>query len=158
MKSNIDMKNTTLCYIEDDNSYLMMHRTKKINDLNHDKWVGLGGKFEENETPFECARREIMEEAGIYPHKLKYRGIVTFVSDKYGTEYMHLFTSKGYRGKINDYCMEGELCWVKKDKIKDLPLWEGDKIFFDLLDKEKKFFSLKLVYEGDNLVYHQVEF
>lgn len=158
MKSYFDVKNTSLCYIEEDGAYLMMHRVKKTNDINHDKWVGLGGKFKEGETPFECVRREIMEEAGVYPAKLKYRGIITFVSDKYGTEYMHLFTSKGYRGTLKKDCNEGELSWIKKDVLKNLPVWEGDKIFFDLLEKEKRFFSLKLCYEGNTLSYYRVDF
>lgn len=151
------MFNTTLCYIEKDNSYLMLHRVKKKNDMNHDKWVGIGGKFENAETPFECARREIMEEVGVEVPNLLYRGLVTFVSDLYGTEYMHLFTSLGYEGTIKEVCDEGNLEWVNKADVYNLPIWEGDKIFFDLLETEKRFFTLKLVYEGDKLVYHSIE-
>jgi 8-oxo-dGTP diphosphatase len=151
------MFNTTLCYIEKDGAYLMLHRVKKKNDMNHDKWIGIGGKFENNETPYECARREIMEEAGVEVPNLKYRGIVTFVSDLYGTEYMHLFTSYGYEGTIKETCDEGNLEWVNKDKVNDLPIWEGDKIFFKLLDENREFFSLKLVYEGDTLISHTLE-
>ena len=151
------MFNTTLCYIEKDGAYLMLHRVKKINDMNHDKWVGVGGKLEYGETPYECARREIMEEVGVQVPDLKYRGIVTFVSDLYGTEYMHLFISPGYIGTINDNCDEGNLEWVDKTKIYDLPVWEGDKIFFKLLEEEPRFFSLKLVYNGDKLVSHTLE-
>lgn len=151
------MFNTTLCYIEKDGAYLMLHRVKKKNDMNHDKWIGVGGKFEAGETPYECARREIMEEAGVEVPNLKYRGIVTFVSDLYGTEYMHLFVSDGYVGEIKQVCDEGNLEWVDKSKVNELPIWEGDKIFFRLLDEEPRFFSLKLVYERDNLVSHTLE-
>ncbi len=151
------MFNTTLCYIEKDGAYLMLHRVKKKNDMNHDKWVGVGGKLEEGETPYECARREIMEEVGVEVPNLKYRGIVTFVSDLYGTEYMHLFTADGYVGRIKDGCDEGNLEWVDKTEVSDLPIWEGDKIFFKLLEEEPRFFSLKLVYEGDKLISHTLE-
>lgn len=151
------MFNTTLCYIEKDGAYLMLHRVKKKNDMNHDKWIGVGGKFEAGETPYECARREIMEEVGVEVPNLKYRGIVTFVSDLYGTEYMHLFVSDGYVGEIKQVCDEGNLEWVDKSKVNELPIWEGDKIFFRLLDEEPRFFSLKLVYEGDSLISHTLE-
>lgn len=151
------MLNTTLCYIENDGSYLMMHRVKKKNDVNHDKWVGIGGKFEDGETPYECARREIFEETGLKTDNLNYRGIVTFVSDLYETEYMHLFTSNSYHGKLTDFCNEGNLEWIKKEDVYSLPIWEGDKIFFRLLDTETRFFSLKLVYRGDRLISHTIE-
>ena len=152
------MLNTSLCYIEKDGAYLMIHRVKKKNDANHDKWIGIGGKFEAGESPFDCARREIFEECGIRVKKLRYRGIVTFVSNEYGTEYMHLFTASEYDGEINYDCDEGNLEWIQKEKIKDLPIWEGDKIFFDLLDKEERFFSLKLCYKGDRLAEYSLEF
>ena len=152
------MFNTTLCYIEKDGAYLMIHRIKKKNDMNKDKWLGVGGKFEPGESPFECARREIYEECGVKVKDLSYRGIVTFISDEFGTEYMHLFTAADYEGEIDYECDEGVLEWVKKEKIECLPIWEGDKIFFKLLDTEKRFFSLKLRYEGDRLVEHSVEF
>ena len=152
------MKNTTLCYIEKDGAYLMLHRIKKINDMNHDKWIGVGGKFEYGESPFDCARREIKEETGLAVTNLSYRGIVTFVSDLYGTEYMHLFTVDGYEGDINYDCNEGTLEWVKKEDINKLPIWEGDKIFFDLLENKVDFFSLKLTYRGDALISHTIEF
>lgn len=151
------MLNTSLCYIEKDNKYLMLHRTKKQNDMNHDKWLGIGGKFECGETPYECARREILEESGLIANKLFYRGIVTFVSDEYGTEYMHLFTCDDFSGEVNFSCDEGELVWVSFDEISNLPIWEGDKIFFELLKTEKRFFSLKLNYSGDKLVSHKIE-
>ena len=152
------MLNTSLCYIEKDGAYLMIHRVKKKNDVNHDKWIGVGGKFEAGESPFDCARREILEECGITVKNLKYRGIVTFVSSEYGTEYMHLFTATEYDGEIDYDCDEGCLEWVKKEKTKDLPIWEGDKIFFDLLDEDLRFFSLKLEYRGDKLINHTVEY
>ena len=152
------MLNTTLSYIEKDGAYLMLHRIKKKNDVNHDKWIGVGGKFEPGESPFDCARREIFEECGIKVKDLSYRGIVTFVSDEYGTEYMHLFTGAEYEGEIDYACDEGKLEWVKKEKVEELPIWEGDKIFLKLLDSEKRFFSLKLTYKKDRLVNHTLEF
>lgn len=152
------MKNTTLCYIEKDGQYLMIHRVKKTEDINKDKWVGIGGKFEERETPFDCARREIMEETGLTVGKLNYRGLVTFVSDKYGTEYMHLFHSLDFSGDLIKDCDEGNLVWVDKQAILNLPLWEGDKIFLDLLNRNVPFFSLKLEYCGDTLVSHTLEY
>ena len=151
------MKNTTLCYLERDGAYLMLHRIKKENDENRDKWIGVGGKFEVGESPFDCARREVLEETGLSVNALKYRGIVTFVSDEYGTEYMHLFTSTEFTGDIKIECDEGTLEWVKKEKIPHLNLWEGDKIFLELLKSEARFFSLKLIYSGENLVSHTLE-
>ena len=152
------MLNTTLCYIEKDGAYLMIHRVKKKNDMNQDKWIGVGGKFENAETPFDCARREIKEETGLTVTELNYRGLVTFVSDLYGTEYMHLFTADKFEGEIDYDCDEGRLEWVRKEDVASLPIWEGDKIFFDLLERESRFFSLKLCYEGDKLVSHTVEY
>ena len=152
------MKNTTLCYVERDGKYLMIHRVKKVNDINKDKWIGIGGKFEERETPFDCIRREMLEETGLVPNKLSYRGLVTFVSNEFGTEYMHLFHTDDFSGQLLEDCTEGNLEWVDKDKITELPLWEGDKIFLDLLKREVPFFSLKLVYEGSTLVSHTLEF
>ena len=152
------MFNTTLCYIEKDGAYLMIHRIKKENDLNKDKWVGVGGKLEEGESPFDCVRREVYEETGVNIKNPRYRGIITFVSDKWGTEYMHLFTATDYDGEIDYDCDEGKLEWVKKELVPSLPIWEGDKIFFDLMEKEERFFSLKLCYEGDTLVSHTLEY
>ena len=152
------MKNTTLCYIEKDDKYLMIHRVKKVNDMNKDKWIGVGGKFEETETPFDCARREISEETGLIADSLSYRGLVTFVSNEYGTEYMHLFHTDKFSGNLRDDCDEGVLEWVDKREVLNLPLWEGDKIFLDLLTKDVPFFSLKLVYEGSKLISHTLEY
>lgn len=145
------MKLTTLCYIETDDMYLMLHRVKKKNDLNHDKWVGVGGKFEGEETPEECLLREVWEETGLTLTKYRFRGIVTFLSDEWEGEYMHLYTATEYTGELTD-CNEGTLEWVPKSEIHKLPMWEGDKVFFDLLDEDVPFFSLKLRYEGDKLV------
>lgn len=145
------MKNTTLIHVEQDGKYLMLHRTKKENDINKDKWIGIGGKFLENESPEECALREAQEETGLQLDELSYRGIVTFVNDACEGEYMHLFTSRAFHGTLKE-CDEGELLWVEKEKIYTLPIWEGDKIFLKLLDENEPFFSLKLIYSGDKLL------
>ena len=152
------MLQTTLCYVTRGDEVLMLHRVKKKNDINKDKWIGIGGKFEADETPDECLLREAKEETGLTLTDYAYRGIVTFVSDEWGTEYMHLFTANGYDGEINYDCDEGELEWVKKEDVENLPIWEGDKIFFRLLDTENRFFSLKLEYEGERLARHDVCF
>ncbi len=144
------MKNTTLCYIERDGHYLMLHRTKKKNDVNHDKWLGIGGHFEEGESPEECALREIWEETEIRPESLCFRGIVTFYAPPYPTEYMYLFTATTQE-EISCICDEGELAWVPIGRVTALPIWEGDRIFLSLLQKGEPFFSLKLVYAGDFL-------
>lgn len=146
------MKNTTLCYLEQDGSYLMLHRVKKVNDENHDKWIGVGGKFEDGESPEDCACREVKEETGLTLIDYRYRGIVTFVSDLYSTEYMHLFTATGFDGELSD-CPEGVLEWVPKDRVTDLPIWEGDRIFLSLLASDHPFFSLKLCYTGERLTH-----
>lgn len=145
------MWNTTLCYIEQDGQYLMLHRVKKENDINRDKWIGIGGKFEDKESPEECLLREVREETGLTLTSYTYRGIVTFVSDQWDTEYMHLFTADGFTGDLID-CDEGTLEWVPKEQVPDLPTWAGDRIFLDLLTRDVPFFSLKLAYEGDDLV------
>ena len=145
------MINTTLCYIEKDGQYLMLHRVKKENDINRDKWIGIGGKFEDKESPEDCVLREVREETGLTLTGYRYRGLVTFVSDRYETEYMHLFTAGGFTGALID-CDEGTLEWVPKEKVPDLPTWAGDRIFLRLLMEDAPFFSLKLSYEGDRLV------
>lgn len=142
---------TTLCYIEKDNQYLMLHRVKKENDINKDKWIGVGGHFEEDESPEECLQREVKEETGLTLTSYKLRGIITFISNEWQTEYMFLYTADGYTGEMLE-CNEGDLEWVDKSKMYDLPLWEGDKIFLKLLDTTEEFFSLKLRYEGETLV------
>ena len=141
-----------------DGKYLMIHRIKKQNDINKDKWVGVGGKLEAGETPFDCARREIREETGLLVDKLSYRGLVTFVSNEFGTEYMHLFHTTKFDGALLQECDEGNLEWVDKKDVLLLPLWEGDKIFLDLLDRDVPFFSLKLVYDKDKLISHKLEY
>lgn len=146
------MRNTTLCYLEREGQYLMLHRVKKENDENRDKWIGIGGKFEEGESPEDCLCREVLEETGLRLRSWRYRAIVTFVSDQWGTEYMHLFTSDDFDGTLRTDCEEGELAWIGKQALLDQPIWEGDKIFLRLLETERPFFSLKLCYEGDRLV------
>ena len=152
------MKLTTVCYIENNGKYLMLHRNKKVNDENGGKWIGIGGKFEFGETPYDCVRREVLEETGLTLINPKYRGIVTFVSNVWGTEYMHLFTCSDYQGELTADCMEGDLDWVKIEDLSTLPMWEGDKIFHDILLRENRFFSLKLVYDGDDLISHTIEY
>lgn len=144
------MKLSTLCYLEQNGRYLMMHRVRKKNDINKGKWIGVGGKFEKNESPEECMLREVKEETGYTLKSFRFRGIVTFVSDEAETEYMFLFTSSSFTG---DYvpCEEGDLEWVEKESILDLELWEGDRIFLRLLMENKGLFFLKLCYEGEKL-------
>lgn len=142
---------STLCYIERGDEWLLLHRVKKEQDANRDKWIGLGGKFEDGESPEECVLREVREETGLTLTSYRYRGIVTFVSDRWETEYMHLFTADGFEGEIGP-CAEGELAWIKKAEFAALPQWEGDRIFLRLLEENEPFFSLKLRYEGEKLV------
>ena len=147
------MRQTTLCYIENPRGeYLMLHRVKKKDDANHDKWIGIGGKFEDGESPEECVLREVREETGLTLTDYRYRGLVTFVSDAWETEYMHLFTATGYEGAPGD-CDEGVLEWIDKDALAALPQWEGDRLFLRLLRDDGPFFSLKLRYEGEHLAY-----
>ena len=144
--------NSSLIYLENSRGeYLMLHRVKKKNDINHDKWIGVGGGFEHGESPEECALRETREETGLTLTDCRFRGIVTFDCEGQETLYMHLFTASGWTGELTD-CDEGELEWMPKEKVYDLPIWEGDKIFFRLLEQERPFFSLKLSYDrGDVL-------
>lgn len=142
---------TTLCYIEKENSYLMLHRIKKEVDVNKDKWIGIGGKFEKDESPEECLLREAKEETGLTLTSWHLRGIVTFICENWQTEYMFLYTADGYEGELTS-CSEGTLEWVPKDQLENLNLWEGDKIFFRLIAEEHPFFSLKLRYVDDLLV------
>jgi len=149
------MKNVTLCYIEKDGKYLMLHRTKKENDLNKDKWIGVGGKFEDKESPEECAIREVKEETGLTLNSCKLRCIVTFVSNEWETEYMYVFTSNDFTGELTE-CNEGELEWIDKEKVRDLPTWEGDKIFLDRVLEDTPFFTAKVKYDGEKLVGYSV--
>ena len=146
------MKQTTLCYIDDGTRYLMLHRVKKENDASHGKWIGVGGKCEADESPDECMLREVKEETGLEITRWHYRGIVTFISDTWPNEYMHLFTASEWQGNIDMDCNEGDLAWIAKDKLMDLRLWEGDRIFLRLLlDESTPFFSLKLIYVQDEM-------
>lgn len=143
------MKNTSLCYLERGGQYLMLHRVKKENDENKDKWIGIGGKFEPGESPEDCVCREVLEETGLRLTDYRYCGIVTFVNGGW-TEYMHLFHATSFEGQLRE-CDEGVLEWIDKKRLTSLQQWEGDKIFLRLLDLHVPFFSLKLVYDGDTL-------
>ena len=146
------MLNTTLYYITRGHDVLMLHRVKKENDLNKDKWIGIGGKFLENETPDECLLREAWEETGLTLTRWKCRGIVTFLTNgPWEGEYMYLFTADGFDGELKE-CDGGDLQWVSRDFLDRLPKWEGDQIFLDLLWQDAPFFLLKLRYDGDRLV------
>jgi 8-oxo-dGTP diphosphatase len=146
------MQLTTLCYIEQDDRVLMLHRIKKKNDINKGKWIGVGGKFEYNESPDQCLLREVREETGLFLDRWQLRGIVTFVYNDMDAEYMHLYTADRFHGEFNENCREGVLRWVAKDAVKDLELWPGDRIFFRLLQQGVPAFSLKLNYHDDLLV------
>lgn len=147
-------KLTTLCYIEKDEKYLMLHRVLKKNDINKDKWIGVGGHFEKGESPEDCLLREVKEETGLTLTSYRFRGLITFTFSSQGketdTEYMCLYTANGYEGELIS-CSEGNLEWVNKKDVFSLKLWEGDKIFFRLLKEGRPFFSLKLVYQDDEL-------
>lgn len=140
---------TTLCYIEKDECYLMLHRISKANDINHGKWIGIGGHFEKGESPEDCLLREVYEETGLVLNSFRMRGIVTFVSDDV-VEYMFLFTSNDFSGELIE-CNEGKLAWIAKSDLTKIELWEGDLLFLDLLKTNAPFFSLKLVYECETL-------
>ena len=150
------MKNTTLCYIERNNEYLMLHRSSKKNDGSSGKWMGIGGHFEEGESPYDCVIREVMEETGLSLLSPQYRAVVTFDSDEYESEQMHLFTCREFSGHVGE-CDEGELCWIDKQKVRELNMWNGDLVFLDLLDKRDSFFSLKLTYKGDALQEYYID-
>ena len=147
---------TSLCYIEKDGCYLVLHRTKKEHDENGGKWIGVGGKFEPGESPLECVQREVKEETGLEMTNPRFRGIVTFVSDEWGTEYMHLFTCTEFTGTLTD-CDEGELVWLPKAELLTKRMWAGDRLFLKALDERTDFFSLKLRYRGEELVESKFE-
>lgn len=147
---------STLCYIEKDGKYLMLHRTKKKNDINKDKWLAVGGKFEEKESPEECVLREVKEETGLTLKSYKLRCIVTYVSNTYETEYMYVFTSNDFTGKLIE-CNEGDLQWIDKEKINTLNTWEGDKIFVEKIQKDDTFFTLKFEYDGEKLINYDLK-
>ena len=145
------MIDSTLCYLYRGDEVLMMHRTRKKNDMNHDKWIAVGGRFEAGESPEDCALREVREETGLTMLDAAYRGVVTFINDQYETERMHLFTCERWTGEMTD-CDEGELVWLPKAEMNSLPMWEGDRIFHRLLDEGVPFFELELVYSGEKLL------
>ena len=145
------MKNTVLCYITRGNDVLMMHRVKKKNDINKDKWIGIGGKFEENESPDECLLREALEETGLRLTSWKCRGIVTFLDETEDGEYMYLFTADGFEGELIE-CDEGDLEWISREALGRLPQWEGDQIFLDLLWRDAPFFLLTMRYDRGRLM------
>jgi 8-oxo-dGTP diphosphatase len=145
------MRNTVLCYIERDGQYLMLYRNRKEKDCNAGKWVGVGGGFEDKESPVDCLIREVKEETGLTLTSYRLRGIITFVSDRWEDETMFLFTADGFMGERID-CDEGELHWIPIEEVPSLPVWEGDRIFLRLLTEEAPFFLMKLTYEGDALV------
>lgn len=147
---------STICYIEKEGKYLMLHRTKKQQDMNKEKWLGVGGKFEEKESPEECMIREVKEETGLTIKEYKFRGILTFTSTSYETEYIYVFTSNNFEGTLIE-CEEGDLQWVEKEKIRNLNLWEGDLLFIEKIQKENPFFSMKLEYDGDKLLSYEVK-
>ncbi len=151
------MLKTTLCYIEKDNKYLMLHRTKKENDTNFDKWIGIGGKFEKDETPTECVLREVKEETNLTLNYVNFRGIVHFRNNFYPDEDMYLFTSDSFCGSLKE-CDEGDLEWIDKFELYSLTLWEGDKIFLKELQNGNRFFELTLNYEKDTLVSHSFKY
>lgn len=145
------MRLTTICYIEQNGNYLMLHRTKKENDQSHDKWLGVGGKFEKDESPDECILREVKEETGLTLTSYQFRGVMTFVSDIWETEYMFIYTADRFEGELTE-CSEGDLQWIKKTEVMNLKLWEGDKIFLKKLIDGDGFFTVKMEYEGEKLV------
>ena len=145
------MHNSTLCYITRGNEVLMLHRVQKKNDINKDKWIGIGGKFEKDESPDECLLREAKEETGLTLTSWACRGVVTFLNDGCEGEYMYLFTADGFAGDLKE-CDEGDLQWVSRAFLDELPKWEGDQIFLDLLWQGAPFFLLTLRYSGDALV------
>ena len=147
---------STLCYIEKDGKYLILHRTKKKNDINKDKWLGIGGKFEDGESPEECIVREVKEETGITLNTYKLRCIVTYVSTKWETEYMYVFTSNDFTGKLIE-CNEGDLQWIEKDKVTELNTWEGDKIFVKKIKNNDSFFTIKFNYDGEKLIKYDLK-
>ena len=147
----MELLQTTLCYLEQNGCYLMLHRVKKKNDVNHDKWIGVGGKFEPGEDAHACALREVYEETGLTTRAPRYRGIVDFFCPPWPAERMHLFTCSDFTGTMTD-CDEGTLEWVPKQAVQTLPIWPGDKLFFRLLEQDAPFFHLELHYDGNTLV------
>lgn len=148
---------STLCYIEKENQYLMLHRTKKKQDINKGKWLAVGGKMEKGESPEECVRREVKEETGLDLLSYQLRGILTYVSNQYEDEYIFVFSSNNFKG-TEITCDEGDLKWIPKEKLISLPAWEGDKYIVEkILQKNATFFSMKFQYEGETLVDYEID-
>ena len=147
---------STVCYIEKDGKYLMLHRTKKKNDINEGKWLGIGGKFEDKESPEDCIIREVKEETGLTLNSVKLRGILTFINTICETEYIYIFTSNDFTGNLIE-CNEGKLQWIDKEKVTSLNLWEGDKIFIEKIKQESPFFTIKYTYDGDTLLHYDLK-
>lgn len=147
---------STICYIEKEGKYLMLHRTKKKNDINKEKWLGIGGKFEDKESPEECIIREVKEETGLILNSVSLRGILTFINTIYETEYIFVFTSNDFTGNLIE-CNEGDLQWVDKEKVTSLNLWEGDKIFIEKIKEESPFFTIKYIYDGNTLLHYDIK-
>lgn len=147
---------STVCYIEKEGKYLMLHRTKKKNDINEGKWLGIGGKFKDKESPEDCIIREVKEETGLTLNSVSLRGILTFINTICETEYIYVFTSNDFTGNLIE-CNEGELKWVEKEKVTSLNLWEGDKIFVEKIKEESPFFTIKYVYDGDTLLHYDLK-
>lgn len=147
---------STICYIEKEGKYLMLHRTKKKNDINKEKWLGIGGKFEDKESPEECIIREVKEETGLTLNSVSLRGILTFINTICETEYIFVFTSNNFTGNLIE-CNEGDLQWVDKEKVTSLNLWEGDKIFIEKIKEESPFFTIKYIYDGDTLLHYDIK-
>jgi len=135
----------------DRGEYLLMHRGKKANDVNHDKWVGIGGKLEGTESPDQCLLREVWEETGLRLSEFRFHGVVTFLSDEWEGEYMYLFSSRRWTGTLREDCPEGDLSWVAKEKVGELPIWAGDRIFLRLMEEDRPAFLLTLSYHGNEL-------
>ena len=147
---------STVCYIEKEGKYLMLHRTKKQNDINKEKWLGIGGKFEDKESPEDCIIREVKEETGLILNSVKLRGMLTFINTICETEYIYIFTSDDFTGNLIE-CNEGDLQWVEKDKVTSLNLWEGDKIIIEKIKENSPFFTIKYKYDGDTLLHYDLK-
>lgn len=142
------MRRSTLCYIEKDGKVLLLYRNKKENDPNEGKWIGVGGKIEEGETPDTCVIREVREETGLILTDYSYCGKVRFISEAWDEEEMYLFSATGFTGEISRDCDEGELSWVEKDRVADLPMWEGDRYFLKEMTDGRRDIDMTLVYKG----------
>ena len=145
------MIDTTLCHIRKDGKWLMLHRNKKEDDLNEGKWIAPGGKSLPGETPEQCARREALEETGLVLGEIRCLGVVHFRSDTWEDEEMYLFVCGDFTGELIKDCPEGELAWIEEEKVMDLPMWEGDRLFMPDVLAGRDGIDLTVVYEGDRL-------